>query len=454
MDIVSLRSLKPELDLFLSRYLPLFGREENYAHAMIMIQGLLAGGDRRNVENIAEHIEGGVVRTLQKFVAQGSWKDELVLGELRKHVVEVLGENDATLIIDETGFPKKGMKSAGVARQYAGIMGRTDNCQIGVFMSYCSARGHTLCDRRLFLPDIWTSDRARCDAAGVPPGVIFRTKPELAAEMLENAARSGMPFQWVAGDALYGSSPTFVRTVRALNKWYTLDVSSEAHVWTSEPQMRPLGRSSKGQLIKTPKALTKPRPVPELIAEIPATAWKRITIAQGSQGPRIYEFAEIEVWFSEESLPATEPERLLFKRSIGQDVEIKFQRSNAPTSVSLKRVAEAGGCRWSVEQDFQCGKGECGLDEYETRGWVGWHHHTALSMLSLWYLTLQKERLEKKTSTDHRTRNSHGTPTFPQSTSMERNQSPAMVQPTPASQRSGQKLPYSKTKQGTKVHAK
>jgi SRSO17 transposase len=453
MDIASLRSLKPELDAFLRRYLPFFGRDENYVHAMTMVQGLLAGGDRRNVENIAEAMEGGVVRTLQKFVAQGGWSDRAVLGELRRHVTEVLGDQDATLIIDETGFPKKGTQSVGVARQYAGILGRTDNCQIGVFLSYCSSRGHTLCDRRIFLPEVWTSDRDRCDAAGIPSAVIFRTKPELAAEMLEEAARAGMPFQWVAGDALYDSSPTFVRTVRDLNKWYVLDVSSEAHVWTSQPEMRPVGQSNGGRPTKHPKPLTKPRPVPELVREIPASAWKRMTIAEGSQGPRIYEFAEISVWFSEEGLPTAQPERLLFKRSIGQEPEIKFQRSNAPSQVPLKKVTAVGGCRWCVEQDFQCGKGECGLDEYETRGWIGWHHHTALSMLSLCYLTLQKVKLEKKTSPDQRTGDSHGTSKSTQPSKLERNRNPVVVKPTPASQRSSQTLPHGKTKTGAKAFA-
>lgn len=442
MDAKSLRSLKPELEVFLSRYLPHFGRDENHAHARTIVQGLLAGGDRRNVENMAEAIDGGVVRTLQKFIAQGVWEDREVLGELRRHVVEVLGDEDATLILDETGFPKKGLKSVGVARQYAGILGRTDNCQVGVFLSYCSARGHTLCDRRLFLPEAWTTDRARCEAAGVPAGVIFRTKPELAAEMVAEAVQAGMPCRWVTADALYGNSPTFVRTLRELKKWYVLDVSSEARVWTAPPKMRPARKGARagGRPTKPPKPLTKPRPVSDLVAELPASAWKRCTVAEGSQGPRIYEFAELTVWFSEEGLPAAAPERLLFKRSVGQDAELKFQRSNAPQSVPLKKVAEVGGCRWCVEQDFQCAKGECGLDEYETRGWIGWHHHTALSLLSLWFLTLQRVRLGEKTSPAHRAGSPHRAPLPARTQTLGRTHHPALVQPSPAPQRARQTL--------------
>jgi SRSO17 transposase len=442
MDAKSLRSLKPELEVFLSRYVPHFGRDENHAHARTIVQGLLAGGERRNVENMAETIEGGVVRTLQKFIAQGVWEAGDVLGELRRHVVEVLGDEDATLIIDETGFPKKGTKSVGVARQYAGILGRTDNCQVGVFLSYHSVHGHTLCDRRLFLPEVWTNDRPRCEAAGIPPGVIFRTKPELAAEMVEQAVRSGMPCRWVTADSVYGNSPTFVRTLRELKLWYVLDVSCEAHAWTAPPEMRPLGQTTRagGRPTTKAKPLTKPRPVSELAAEIPASAWKRYTVAEGSQGPRVYEFAELTVWFSEEGQPAPEPERLVFKRSLGQDPELKYQRSNAPTKVALKKLAEVGGGRWCVEQDFQCGKGECGLDEYETRGWIGWHHHTALSLVSLWFLTLQKARLGKKTPPAHRAGSSDRAPLPARSAALGRTRNPPLVQPPPTPQRPRQTL--------------
>lgn len=239
-----MRSLKPEWEVFLSRYLPLFGRDENHAHARTIVQGLLAGGERRNVETMAEVIEGGVVRTLQKFIAQGVWDEREVLGELRRHVVEVLGEDDAVLLVDETGFPQKGTKSVGVTRQYSGAWGRIDNCQVGVFVSYASRRGHTLFDRRGFLPEIWTQDPSRGAAAGVPSDVIFRTKPELATEMIEQATREGVPFRWVAADSVYGNSPTFLQTLRLLEKWYAVDVSPEVRAWTSPPAMRPLGQTT------------------------------------------------------------------------------------------------------------------------------------------------------------------------------------------------------------------
>ena len=175
MDGKQLRRLRPELDTFVERYLPLFGREENQPHARRFIHGLLGGQERRNVENVAEAVEGGVVRTMQKFVAQGSWGSADVLRELRTQVTESLGDEKGTINIDETGFPKKGKKSVGVKRQYSGTLGRVDNCQVGVFANYCSDKGHTFIDRRIYLPEEWCQDLPRREEAGVPPNIVFRT---------------------------------------------------------------------------------------------------------------------------------------------------------------------------------------------------------------------------------------------------------------------------------------
>lgn len=442
MDAEALRSLKPELESFLAQYAADFGREENRGHARTMVQGLLAGGDRRNVENIAEAVEDGVVRTLQKFISQGVWEDRQVLKTLRQQVRSELGSEDGVLIVDETGFPKKGTKSVGVARQYSGTLGRVDNCQVGVFLSYCSPQGHTLCDRRLFLPEVWTKDRARCKEAGIPAGVIFRSKPELAVDMLQQAVIEGQRFGWVAGDSVYGNSPAFVQTVRALEKKYVVEISCEAHAWSSDPEMLPVGHTTRtgGRPLKQAKPVTKPQPVSELAATIPATAWKQITVAEGSQGPRLYEYAELTVWFSEEGIPTSQPERLLFKRSLGQEPELKYQRSNAPPGIALKKLAEVGAQRWCVEQDFQCGKGECGLDEYETRGWIGWHHHTALSMISLCFLMLLKARLGKKTPAARRARSPHRAPLPTRPAAMGRRGNTPVVTAPAAPQRSRQTL--------------
>jgi SRSO17 transposase len=409
MDGPQLRALKPELDRFLDRYAPLFGRDENQAHARRLVQGLLHKGERRNIENIAEALDGGPVRSLQAFVTTGVWHDPELLAELRRDVLAVLADEEAVWNSDETGFPKKGSKSVGVKRQYSGTLGRTDNCQIGVFANYCSSKGHTFMDRRLFLPEEWANDPVRRAAAGVPEDLIFRTKPALALEMVAQAVAEGIPFRWVGGDSVYGDNPTFVQGVRALGKWYVLDIACDTLVWTEPPQViaaadRP--RPRRGRPPTTPLVVGERRRVDEIAAALPATAWRRVVVGEGSQGPRLYEYAEVAVWLSEAELPGP-PERLLVRRPVGQLAgmkEWKYHRSNAPATVSLDQVALVRGTRWTIEEDIQCGKGECGLDEYETRGWLGWHHHTALSLLALAFLVLQKQRLGEKRSTDDRPR--------------------------------------------------
>jgi SRSO17 transposase len=404
MDVQELRQLKPELDLFLQRYAALFGRDEAQEHADRFVQGLLLGGDRRSVENIAEAIDGCVVRSLQKFIAQSPWSDDELVEELQRHVSEVLGDTDATLNVDETGFPKKGAKSVGVKRQYAGCLGRTDNCQIGVCVNYRSAAGHTLIDRRLFLPEEWAADRPRREEAGVPEAVVFRTKPELGLEMVRQALERGLPFRWVTADSVYGDSPTFVQGVRELGKWYVVDTSADARVWLSQPEVIPAGtRGPRGRPTTRPRTATKPERVDAVVARLPAKAWKRMVVAEGSQGPRNFEYAFLWAWFSEGGLPSGR-ERLLVRRSLGQQAEVKCHRSNAPAEIASARLAQVRGGHWSVEQSFEAAKGECGLDEYETRGWVGWHHHTALSLLALWFLGLQRRRLGEKRAADDRTR--------------------------------------------------
>jgi SRSO17 transposase len=406
MDEQELLALKPELDRFLDPFAPLFGRDQNQAHARRFVQGLLRGGERRNAENIAQAMDGGPVRSLQAFLTSGAWPDGEILKKMRRRVLEVLADEDAVWNSDETGFPKKGSKSVGVKRQYSGTLGRVDNCQVAVFANYSSTGGHTFMDRRLFLPEEWADDRDRRDQAGVPSGLIFRTKPELALAMVADAVAEGIPFRWVGGDSVYGDSPTFVQGVRQLGKWYVLDSSADARVWMTEPRViRPEQRPKprRGRPCTQPLVADESRRVDEVVAGLPASAWRRLTVAEGSQGPRVYEYAEVGAWFSEEGSPGPR-ERLLVRRSLGQEPELKYHRSDAPTSMPLSKLAQVRAMRWTIEEDIKTAKGECGLDEYETRGWVGWHHHTTLSLLTLAFLVLQRVRLGEKRAPDERAR--------------------------------------------------
>jgi SRSO17 transposase len=404
MDEQQLLQLKPEFDRFLDQFVPLFGADENQAHARRFVQGLLRGGERRNTENIAEAMAGGPVRNLQAFITTGAWSDRAILDELRRTVVGVLADPAAVLNVDETGFPKKGSESVGVKRQYSGTLGRTENCQVGVFANYASIHGHTFLDRRLYLPEEWAADRPRRDQARVPTGVVFRTKPELALEMVSAAVTAGVPFRWVGGDGVYGDNPTFVQGIRVLGKWYVLDTACDTQVWTAPPQVIPADqrpRPGRGRRPTQPLVVGDRERVDVVIAALPAVAWRRVMIGNGSQGPRVYEYAELTVWFCADGLPGP-AERLLVRRSIGQEPELKYHRSNAPSDIGLDQLAQVRGTRWTIEEDFQTGKGECGLDEYETRGWVGWHHHTVLSMLALAFLVVQKHRVGGKRAADDR----------------------------------------------------
>lgn len=456
MDEQQLRQLKPELDRFLDRYVPLFGRDENQAHARRFVQGLLRGGERRNIENIAEVINGAPVRSLQAFVATGAWHDQELLAELRGHVLEVLADEDAVWNSDETGFPKKGNKSVGVKRQYSGTLGRTENCQVGVFANYCSPQGHTFMDRRLFLPEEWAADPVRRQEAGVPADVIFRTKPALALEMVAQAVAEGVPFRWVGGDSVYGDNPTFVQGVRALGKWYVLDIACDTLVWSAPPQViaaedRP--RPRRGRPATKPLVVGDRRRVDEIVAALPATAWQRIVVGEGSQGPRLYEYAEVTVWFCEDELPGP-PERLLVRRSLGQATELKYHRANAPATVPLAKLAQVRGTRWTIEEDIQAGKGECGLDEYETRGWAGWHHHTALSMMALAFLVLQKQRLGEKRAADDGSRSPHAAGASPGSPRVGHRRNPELVKLAPRTQSQGSGKPSKTAARRTAAAAK
>jgi SRSO17 transposase len=457
MDEQQLRQLKPELDRFLERYVPLFPRDEHQAHARRFVQGLLHKGERRNAENIAEALDGGPVRSLQAFVTTGAWSDPSLLAELRRHVLEELAEEDAVWNSDETGFPKKGTKSVGVKRQYSGTLGRRDNCQVAVFANYASAKGHTFMDRRLFLPEEWANDPDRRHEAGVPEDVVFRTKPALALEMLAQAVADGVPFRWVGGDSVYGESPTFVQGVRLLGKWYVLDIACDTLVWTEQPQVIPAEqrpRSGRGRTPTKPLVVGERQRVDALVAALPATAWQRLVVGEGSQGPRLYEYAELTVWLCEDDLPGP-AERLLVRRSLGQSAELKYHRSNAPAEVPLAKLAQVRGTRWTIEEDIQSAKGECGLDEYETRGWVGWHHHTALSLLALAFLVLQKRRLvEKKRTPDDGPRSSGSADPSPGGARVGHRRDPEVVGLAPGTQPQGGRQPRQATARRTAAAAK
>ncbi len=370
---------------FHERFAPYFGRREAQERSRQYLQGLFVqDAERKSAENLAEAVPGATPRALQRFMTESTWAERPLLEELAWYIGERLADPEGIFIADETGFAKQGKKSVGVARQYSGTLGKVGNCQVGVFLAYASPQGHALIDGRLFLPEVWTQDRERCRAAGVPEEVSFQTKPEIALTLLEGVQATGaLPARWVTADEIYGNSPTFRDGVAAAGLWYVAEIESTLPLFT-EPSPTVLPAYSVRGRPPTKRRLA-PGAMPAREARairvaLPRSAWREITVAEGSQGPRIYRFARVRVWESRGGLPDREVWLLLRENLDGS--EPRTYLSNAPRNVPLRRLAEVAAARWCIETEFETLKGECGLDEYEVRSWRGWHHHITLSLLA------------------------------------------------------------------------
>jgi SRSO17 transposase len=307
---------------------------------------------------------------MQRLLRRADWDVDGVRDDVRDYVVEHLGGSDGVLIVDETGFVKKGTRSAGVQRQYSGTAGRIENCQVGTFVAYASARGRALIDRELYLPESWASDRQRCRAAGVPEQVGLMTKPEQAQVMLARAFAAGVPFSWVTADEAYGQ-------VKYLRVW--LEQHDAAHV---------VATRRNDTLITTRMGQAR---ADDLVAAAPASAWRRISAGDGAHGPRIYDWLRVPIrimW------RAGRGHWLLARRSL-TDGEIAYYVCYGPRRTSLAELARVAGSRWAVEECFQTAKNEAGLDHYQVRTWRAWYAHITLSMLARAWLATTKALAEK-----------------------------------------------------------
>jgi len=403
-----LKALLPELEAFHDRFSRFFCRTEGRAWSRKYLTGLALPIERKNVENIAEQV-GAPPRKLQEFLSDSPWDDDGCIEELQRFVGEHFGATNGVLVLDDTGFAKKGTCSAGVGRQYSGTLGRTDNCQIGVFLGYASAGGHTLVDRRLYLTEAWFSPEAaaRRRRAGVPETLPFKTKRELAQEMLEAVHAAGtLPYQWVAGDAAYGEFHDLRQAVADHGKWYCFEVASSSLVWTSDPEWQ-VKKAHAGP--GRPPSRPQPTPasptavtVAQLASDLPASAWVRRRVTEGAKGPREYEFARVRVTEKRHRTPGPEG-WMMARRPVGADAaEAKYYLSNAPATVPLAEMAWVGCLRWTIEENFELAKGELGLDHYEVTKLRGWYHHITLVLLALAFLKSVQWTWEKKTH--HRVR--------------------------------------------------
>jgi SRSO17 transposase len=376
----AVRGCQEHLTAFLQRYLPLFYRREQRDLATLVIRGRLSGLERKTSEPIA-HQAGRHRKPVQHFVGAGAWDDEAVLAELRQHVAEDLGDPEAVLVVDGSGFPKKGTASCGVARQWCGRLGKVDNCQVGVFLSYAAKGGHAPLDRRLFLPADWAADRRRRRQTQVPEAVVFQEKWRIGLDLLD---RSGpdVPHGWVAGDDEFGRATDFRAQLRRRHERYVLDVP--ANTLVREVALRPGGRRPPFERADV------------WAARQPPSRWKAVTIRAGEKGPLRVRALKRRVQTKDEDGHVGPAETLVVIQSLGGEPQTWYTVSNARRHARLARLVGVHSERHRVEEVLQEGKGEVGLGQYEVRSWVGWHHHMTLALLALWFLTVERRRLGEK----------------------------------------------------------
>jgi SRSO17 transposase len=345
-----------QLDAVAGRIGARFARSETRDRVRAYLVGLLGPARRKNAWQLAEQIGEGSPYGVQHLLGRSDWDPDEVRDDLRAYVVETLGDPDAVLILDETGFLKKGTRSAGVARQYTGTAGRIENAQVGVFLAYASPHGTAFLDRALYLPEEWADDPERCVAAGVPEGTGFATKIRLAKSMLERAFKAGVPAAWVTGDEVYGAWE-LRRWLEEERRPYVLSVRANQYVWAGSGQAT----------------------VAALVRAFPRRAWHKITIAAGSKGPRRYAWA----WqVINSDLGPSWRRWLLVRKSLDDREELAYYVAAGPARTTLTRLAKTAGARWSIEGAFESAKQEVGLADYEVRSWTGWHRHVTLALLA------------------------------------------------------------------------
>lgn len=392
--------LADELLAYHAQFADLFFRREQKEWALKYLEGLLLPDHGKSVETLALSVEGGNVRNMQQFIGKGAWDDEQILDKHAELVAESLGEAGGVLIVDGSEFPKKGKYSAGVARQWCGIRGKIDNCQAGVFLSYASPRGYVLVDRRLYLPQEWfePAARDRWRRCGIPDQTPFRTKPQLAWEMIEHLKRRGvLPFTWVTCDEVFGNNPEFLERLESAQSRYMADVPVSTQVWLERPETEippSKGRGRRPSRERLAPGAPQPIRVDELAAQLPKRAWRKYLVKDGEKGPIQARFAFVRAVAVRDKLPGPDL-WVLFRRSLGASPELKVFISNAPADTLRRELVRVSGMRWPIETCFEEAKGELGMAEYQTRSWRGWHHHMTLVILAHHFLVRLKLRLKK-----------------------------------------------------------
>jgi SRSO17 transposase len=353
-----------EFERLLERIGPRFARPEVRRRAAGFLRGLLGGVDRKNGWQLAEHAQETTPDGMQRLLTTTRWDPDALRDDVRAYVVEQLGDPDGVLVVDETGFLKKGGKSAGVQRQYSGTAGRIENCQVGVFLAYTCPQGRALVDRELYLPKEWASSPARRTEAHVPQRVGFQTKPQLAQAILERAVEAGVPAGWVTADEVYGGDARLRAFMEEHDLGYVLAVKATQPLWAAAEQ-GPAEVAAR-----------------QLVARLPARAWRRLSAGAGAKGPRVYDWARVAL-----TRPGW-PGRgfwLLARRRL-TDGELAFYACFGPARTTLAELVRVAGARWAVEECFQAAKDQVGLDHYQVRRWDAWYRHVTLVLVAQAFL--------------------------------------------------------------------
>jgi len=411
-----------ELAAYHAQFAPLFKRPEQRVGAEVYLRGLLtADVPRKNVEAMVLRLFGAGpeaerrVRALQQFIGESPWDDEAILAKHQSLVEESLGEDDGVFIVDGSDFPKQGKHSVGVARQWCGATGKKDNCQAGVFLGYASRKGYTLLDRRLYLPESWFGEdhRELWQACRISEGIQFRTKHQLAAELVEETVKAKrLRGRWVACDEGYGDDPKTLDRWDKAGLWYLAEVPKDTMVWPLvepdgvTPQARPATWVPPQKLSRKGRVPTKEELQPDTPAKVRLDEWaeriaegirRRYRMLEGAKGPLVADFVAFRAVAVRDKLPGPEVWVLLRYKVVGPDDQpkVKFYLSNAPADTPLEELVRVCGMRWPIESSFEEGKGELGMDEYELRFWAGWHHHMTLVILAHHFLVRLQRRLSQ-----------------------------------------------------------
>lgn len=402
-----LKALDKRLTAFLEDLLAPLGRKERRHWARVYVQGLLLDGERKSIEPLASRIPGADVQALRQFVGQSPWAVEAVQRQLARKVVDLLSDPEVW-ILDETSFPKAGDHSVGVARQYCGALGKVANCQVAVTLHWSSAAASCPLGWRLYLPQAWIEDQERAREVKLPAGLVYRSQTELALELIDQMLSWEVPRLPVVADSAYGNTFEFREQLRRRGLSYAVAVEPTTVIWTEDPNAIPVPPSAPtGRPRRYPPLESTPAPqdLATVARQLSVSAWKRVTWREGTRGPQRSRFAKLQVWAAHGWRAQIHPERvaewLLVEWPEGETKPTQYwlaQWDREPPG--LRRLVRIAHARWRIEMDYRELKEELGLDHFEGRHWLGWHHHVTLVTLAYAFLRFEQARLKKNSWCD------------------------------------------------------